>query len=207
MTAKTSNVVPLLSLEDLTFKYHKLRQREEGETKKIKVTRIEMGQTLLELRKRIEGGEVGKVKWWDWYDENLPARSRSHAETVMALAGADNPQEAYETHKAADRARKKNARPTVVKDADYEPSPGIDDFPVENKPIKSNGVSATRRTVEKHTTGPAAAENDLPSEQLREDVIRSAVDYITNIGMSRAEYDMFLFRAQRHYRQLYGSGK
>lgn len=207
MTAKTSNVVPLLSLEDLTFKYHKLRQREEGETKKIKVTRIEMGQVLIELRKRIEAGEIGKIKWWDWYEENIPGRSRSHAETVMALAGAENPQEAYEAHKAADRDRKK--RPKLVADKASEPEAlhWNSDFPVENKSIKSNGTFKNPENVEKQSTAPAIEGNDLPSEQLREDVIQSALNYVTGLVMSRAEYQTFLFRAQRHYGQLYGAGK
>jgi hypothetical protein len=38
--------------------------------------RVAAGQMLLDLRKRIEGGEAGDVGWWSWYASKAPASYR-----------------------------------------------------------------------------------------------------------------------------------
>jgi hypothetical protein len=57
--------------------------------------RIEAGRMLIELRARIEAGEVGLVGWWHWYSANF-TRSRRDAEKCMALAQAKDPSAALE---------------------------------------------------------------------------------------------------------------
>lgn len=57
--------------------------------------RLQAGQKLLGLRKRVEAGECGKVSWWDWF-ETQDLGSRSNAEKLMRIAGADDPDAALE---------------------------------------------------------------------------------------------------------------
>jgi hypothetical protein len=72
---------------------------------KVDQFRISAGKQLVELKDRIEAGEAGKgVKWWSWYTENFKNRTRRDAQKVMALANADNPEEAAEEERAKNRA-------------------------------------------------------------------------------------------------------
>lgn len=48
---------------------------------------VKCGQTLLELRRRIETGENSPVGWCQFYDSHF-AKPRSHAERLIALAAA-----------------------------------------------------------------------------------------------------------------------
>jgi hypothetical protein len=72
---------------------------------KLDQFRISAGKQLVELKVRIEAGEAGNgVKWWAWYAENFENRTRRDAQKVMALANADNPEEAAEKERAKNRA-------------------------------------------------------------------------------------------------------
>ena len=84
--------------------------------------RISAGKQLVELQARIEAGEAGKsVKWWAWYAENFKNRTRRDAQRVMALARADNPEEAAEEERANNRAAVAAHRKRA---AEAEPQPG-----------------------------------------------------------------------------------
>lgn len=68
--------------------------------------RLEAGQLLLALRKRIEDGEAGaewKEKWWSWYGWQGFSRPRRDASKVMKMAAADDPEAAHADEKAAAR--------------------------------------------------------------------------------------------------------
>jgi hypothetical protein len=94
---------------------------------KVHAARIELGCLLLELKRRVDAGEVGELAtWWEWYDDFVP-RSRRDAEKLMAIAAADDPEAAYQLAKAKDaeyahtyRERKKLA-PTDASAASGEP--------------------------------------------------------------------------------------
>jgi hypothetical protein len=61
---------------------------------------------LLELRQRVENGEVGDlaaIDWWGWYGDRF-VRSRQDAEKRLAIAKAENPDAAYEAAKARNAA-------------------------------------------------------------------------------------------------------
>jgi hypothetical protein len=67
--------------------------------------RVEAGQTLLELRQRVERGDEGPdQKWWSWFDANVDG-NRSYAEKLLKIAGAPD-QEAQEAE--AERQAKRN---------------------------------------------------------------------------------------------------
>jgi hypothetical protein len=69
--------------------------------------RISAGKQLVELKVRIEAGEAGKgVKWWAWYADHFKNRSRRDAQRVMALANADNPEDAAEEEREKNREAK-----------------------------------------------------------------------------------------------------
>jgi hypothetical protein len=89
---------------------------------KVDQFRISAGKQLVELQARIEAGEAGKsVKWWAWYAENFKNRTRRDAQRVMALARADNPEEAAEEERANNRAAVAAYRKRA---AEAEPQPG-----------------------------------------------------------------------------------
>jgi hypothetical protein len=89
---------------------------------KVDQFRISAGKQLVELQARIEASEAGKsVKWWTWYAENFKNRTRRDAQRVMALARADNPEEAAEEERAKNRAAVAAHRKRA---AEAEPQPG-----------------------------------------------------------------------------------
>lgn len=83
---------------------------------KYKATRLELAFLLLELKQRVEDGEVGDqaaVDWWGWFNDNI-GRSKEYAEKLLALASSDRPAAKYEEQKADDRERKANKKVTRV---------------------------------------------------------------------------------------------
>jgi hypothetical protein len=72
--------------------------------KKLDDHRITLGVLLNDLRARVDAGEAGKgVKWWSWYGEHFPDRSRRDAERVMKLASSDDPQAAADEERTKAR--------------------------------------------------------------------------------------------------------
>jgi hypothetical protein len=127
-------VTPFMTIAELVGRLH--RKWAQGETMigKLRSIRLEVGNMLLELRQRVEAGEVGDiaaVDWWGWYEDNF-RRSRRDAERLMEIASADDPQAALEQRRAYDAAqsqayrdRKKQAQiaPTdVSRSLDPEPA-------------------------------------------------------------------------------------
>lgn len=98
----TTNVIPIQTIDELVFKAHKQFEVVVTSQQKFFAARLACGQTLLELRARVEAGEVGSVKWWEWYGSRF-ARSRRDAERVMELASAEDPRATYEENNAARR--------------------------------------------------------------------------------------------------------
>jgi hypothetical protein len=96
--------VPAQSLEDLTAQFHamveegrRMTHRRHVLDGKIEDLQLRCGQKLLEMRRRIEAGEVGDqaaIDWWGWYADAVPGISRKQAERWMAIAAADDPQAA-----------------------------------------------------------------------------------------------------------------
>src|SRR5262245_52365929 len=56
--------------------------------------RVQAGQKLVEIRTRVEAGEVGEISWWDWFEQSKLGHSRSDAEKLLRLAAADDPDQA-----------------------------------------------------------------------------------------------------------------
>ena len=50
---------------------------------------IELAMLVLELRRRVEAGEVGEVNWYVWAEENLKLR-KTKLRTLMRIAEAPN---------------------------------------------------------------------------------------------------------------------
>jgi hypothetical protein len=62
-----------------------------------RLSRIRVGQMLIELRRRVDNGEAGEgVHWWSWYQEHF-TRSRKDAEKIMRMV-AGGPEHAIERH-------------------------------------------------------------------------------------------------------------
>jgi hypothetical protein len=97
VVANETSVEPHLSIDELKLIITKMLMSIAKADQKIGMARIECGRTLLELRRRIEDGEVGDlaaVDWWGWYEDNF-TRSRRDAERLMAIASAEDPVAAY----------------------------------------------------------------------------------------------------------------
>ena len=83
---------------------------------------ISAGKQLVELQARVDAGEAGKgVKWWSWYGEHFPDRSRRDAERVMRLASSDDPQAAADEERTKARegmaAHKKEVATNVSRES------------------------------------------------------------------------------------------
>lgn len=137
-----SQVVPFHSIDQLVQSAHKnwnaIDITIDSARSKVGALRIRTGQILLELRARVDAGEIGEIAtWWEWYDDNF-TRSRRDAERLMEIASAEDPQAAYQTAKdrnadqqRASRARKADAgaanpliRPTTT-DSQSQAKPAL----------------------------------------------------------------------------------
>lgn len=76
----------------------------KGAESKYQKHRLTAGQKLLELRARVEAGEVGDgVSWWEWFETADIGRGRRDAERLMKMARSDDPDAAHEAEKAESR--------------------------------------------------------------------------------------------------------
>lgn len=71
--------------------------------------RLQAGQKLLGLRKRVEDGEAGCVSWWEWF-ETQDLGSRTNAEKLMRIASADDPEGALAAEQERERDVKRRQR-------------------------------------------------------------------------------------------------
>jgi hypothetical protein len=80
-------------------------------------SRLKAGREMLRLRERVDVGdpEAEGLSWWDYYNKHLKAhlRSRKDAEKIMALARADDPEQAAEQERADTRGRMRRHRSTA----------------------------------------------------------------------------------------------
>jgi hypothetical protein len=145
--------VPAQSLEDLTAQFHamvdegrRMTHRRHVLDGKIEDMQLRCGQKLLEMRRRIEEGEVGDqaaIDWWGWYADAVPHVSRKHAERWMSIASAADPEVAALKYRDRDadyqrayRARQKaKALPPTVAPSDRGPVRGTE--PRETEPSAS----------------------------------------------------------------------
>ena len=185
-------VVPQISIDDLVYRAH--HQWETGEKeweaakKKAAGNRIAVGKTLLELKTRIEAGEVGQVRWWDWYGTRF-ARSRRDAERVMELASAPDPVAAHEVEKMADRERVRASRAAAAENVRQK---------VPNSPTKSNGDFGGQNSARpKLQVVDPAPEPERPA--LREELIEQALDLVRQ--MTTAERLAFVTKLKKVYRE------
>jgi hypothetical protein len=109
MQADTTLIIVSCTIEDAVKAVHAKFFEAERHDNKANDARLAAGRMLIALRKRIEGGEVGEVGWWNWYGSNF-TRSRKDAEKVMRLAGADDPEAAVEAERTATRKRMRAQR-------------------------------------------------------------------------------------------------
>jgi hypothetical protein len=95
--------------------------------------RLVAGLRLRELRARIEAGEVGDVSWWAFYDQHLAqVRSRTDAEKLMRMAGADDPEAALEVERTEAKERMRKHRAVAAKDGANVRSNGLSQPDIED---------------------------------------------------------------------------
>ena len=89
MSDVVSQVVSFRTVDELVHVAHKKWDQLDATINKVGSARLEAGRVLLELRTRVEAGEVGDlaaVDWWGWFEDNF-TRSRSDAEKVAGVGG------------------------------------------------------------------------------------------------------------------------
>jgi len=98
------------SINHLIDDIHKQFANAADTSRRADRARLNAGQMLVALQKRIEAGEAGEnVNWWKWYDKHF-ARSRRDARKVMKIAKDADPELAAEKARAANRAEKAKSR-------------------------------------------------------------------------------------------------
>ena len=117
--------------------------------------RLNAGRQLLELRKRIEAGEAGEVKWWEWYESKF-VRSRRDAEKVMALARDPEPEAAAEEER--DAARKGMKKSRAKRAANVSRTETVSAMPAP----ASGDAARSKRQAEEHEE--PGIEDDLDTE-------------------------------------------
>jgi hypothetical protein len=170
----------------MVFLVHKKFEKVVETQQKFFSARIECGKLLLELKARIEAGEAGDVRWWDWYGQRF-ARSRGDAEKVMALAAADDPQATYEQAKAANRKanveyreRRRSQEQTAV-------------------PLTVSGKNNAIKSKTTPTLKVVEPEEEPKEPEIRDALIERAIDLVRQ--MTRSERLRFVFRLKSVYRE------
>ncbi len=103
--AKVVPILRALPIESLVVKIREHLVDAQNAQSKFDKHRLVAGQKLLELRERIEAGEVGDgVNWWEWYATQF-TRSRKDAEKLMRMARSDDPEAAYEAEQEQQKVR------------------------------------------------------------------------------------------------------
>jgi hypothetical protein len=109
-----TNVIELREFNEVVRITNRKIEAIEQSDKKTKSLQIEVGELLIELRNRINAGEIGELAvWWEWFEENrMLFRNISHdtAEHYMRIAGATDPEEKLVKHREQGNARKKSFR-------------------------------------------------------------------------------------------------
>ncbi len=95
MSEKTPVILPR-EIQDLVKKIEATAEKSDDHT-------IEAAKRLRELRRLIEAGEVGEVKWYIWVTENVRLR-KSRVRVLLRIAEAPDPRA------EAVRQREMNAR-------------------------------------------------------------------------------------------------
>lgn len=181
-------VHPLISIADLVYRATQSWKAGDGLKEKLIASRIETGKTLLQIKARIEAGEQGQVRWWDWYGKQF-ARSRRDAERVMELASAPDPVAAHEVEKMADRERVRASRDAAAENVRQK---------VPNSPTKSNGDFGGQNSARpKLQVVDPAPEPERPA--LREELIEQALDLVRQ--MTTAERLAFVTKLKKVYRE------
>jgi hypothetical protein len=101
-----------MTLDEAILSIDKKWNRLDEAVTKAKDARLAVAMELRALKERIENGENGDIcaiDWWGWYESKF-RRSRSEAEKLLAIAGADDPPAALERVREQSNARKKTYR-------------------------------------------------------------------------------------------------
>jgi hypothetical protein len=113
-----TNVITLKTkstIDRMVDQIHREFAAATADTKRADRARIRAGKLLIELRKRVEAGEVGEgVNWWEWYDENF-ARTKRDARKCIKIARAADPELAAEDERERNRNAKAKQRRSEVR--------------------------------------------------------------------------------------------
>lgn len=109
-----TNVVQLREFNEVVRITGRKIEAVEQSDKKTKNLQIEVGKLLVELRERVDAGEVGELAtWWEWFEDNrmlFRNIERKTAERYMWFAGDTDPEKKLADYKAAEAARLRNFR-------------------------------------------------------------------------------------------------
>lgn len=191
-----SNVVKLkqsqLTIDDLIRAIHaKFGAAIDSENKGHRC-RVQAGQMLIALRKRIEAGEEGEdVQWWEWYESKF-VRSRRDAEKVMALARSPDPEAAAQEERAATNERMKRQRSSE--------QPGEENLSPATAHVRRSNEEKTQPTA-----GPLQAylddlDENHPYSEPR--FMETVVDYAFRLVMEEMNQDQqqrFVAKLKEHF--------
>jgi hypothetical protein len=109
-----TNVIELREFNEVVRITNRKIEAIEQSDKKTKSLQIEVGELLIELRNRINAGEIGELAvWWEWFEENrmlFRNISQATAEAYMQIAGAPDPEKRLAKHREQGAARQEAFR-------------------------------------------------------------------------------------------------
>jgi hypothetical protein len=179
---QTENVVKLRAFDEVVRLTHRKFDQVDEAHRKASTARLECGLLLLELRQRVQAGEIGDLAtWWEWYGDNF-TRSRSDAERLIAIAAAENPQQAYQTEK-------ERVRVAVHKHRSFKPAPVA--VPCYSNMEKIEEVSKPSLKI--------VAPTPLPKPEINKAQIEAMIAEF--IELSRPEKLEFVRRLRQVYRE------
>lgn len=124
-----AKVIPIqgpLPIESLVVKIREHLVDAQNAQSKFDKHRLLAGQKLVELRERVEAGEVGEgINWWEWYGTQF-TRSRKDAEKLMRMARSDDPEAAAESEKSQRRENMQRLRDGAHVGSNEEPDSEYD---------------------------------------------------------------------------------
>lgn len=154
-----ANVTPIREFNDVVRIVNRKLEAIEQSEKKTQSLQIEAGKLLLELRGRVDAGEIGEqATWWEWFEDNFRRISRRTAERYMQIARDEDPETKLNEMREADAERKRAGYP--ARNNQVESKPHLSIVPKEPQSTALQQAETRRVSAAPSVKYPSSPDDD-----------------------------------------------